>query len=425
MAVAIGYCIVSSLYPRRRDRYVHGQGGGANVGSTVGAVVTNPPYNRGVRVQIVSSKVGGGHQSVAEALRQAIVDVTSGAATVWVDDLYVQHGRFPLSRFPWLYATITRRSPRLWRLIFNATNRPPSGPRLNWVGDHLGGPSLMRLIRAREPDAVVTVLPGTTGFVARSVMRSGISANVEVVVTDWAEVHLGWASTFPAHYTVPTENAAQTITSVGIPQASVDVAGFPVRQQFVCIQRGPDARQKARDALGLPQDRFLILAMAGAEGSPAALAHLAALVRTPLDADILIVCGRNRRLLRKVSKLSSENVVRPLGFVENIAELMVASDVLVTKTGGVTLAEAVCAGLPILAFDPLPGQEEGNARYMVDAGAAELAESPSHLALLATELRWRPDRLTALAAGGQKLASPHSARKTAAAIVRRIAARGE
>ena len=92
------------------------------------------------------------------------------------------------------------------------------------------------------------------------------------------------------------------------------------------------------------------------------------------------MCGRNRRVFRRVERLEGVNPIVPLAFVENIADLMVASDVLLTKTGGVTLAEAFCCGLPVLAFDPLPGQEEGNARYAVECGAAELATSPSHLA---------------------------------------------
>ena len=383
----------------------------------------DPPYNGLVRVQIVSSKVGGGHQSVAEALRQALMTVTHDAAQVWVDDLYIQHSRFPASHFPWMYATITRRSPRLWRIFFDITNRPPSGPRLNWISDVLGGPSLKELIQARQPDAVVTVLPGTTGFVARSVMRSGVPANVEVVITDWADVHLGWASTFPAQYTVPTENAAQTLTSVGIPADSVRVNGFLVREQFDGLTHGRAATLAARERLGLPANRFLILLMVGAEGSPAALTHLAALARTPLDAEILVVCGRNRRLLRRVQRLSGVNPIRPLGFVENIADLMIASDLLVTKTGGVTLAEGFSAGLPVIGFDPLPGQEEGNARYIVAAGAAELADSPAHLVYIATELRWRPDRLTAIAGKGRQLATAGAARATAEAIVQRISRR--
>lgn len=381
------------------------------------------PYNPTVRVQILTSRVGGGHQSVAQALRQALEAAAAPAPVqVWEDDLFVQHGHFPVSHFPWFYATLTRRFPRLWRFIFDVTNRPPSGPRYNWIGDVVGGPSLSRLIARRRPDAVVTVLPGTTGFVARSVMRSGVPANVEVVITDWADVHLGWASTFPAQYTVPTENAVKTLTSVGIPRSAVDCPGFLVREQFTRVKRGPDAQRVARERLGLPPDRFLILAMVGAEGSPAAWAHLGAVIRTPLDADVLVVCGRNRRLYRRVERLEGTNPVVPLGFVENVADLMVASDVLMSKPGGVTLAEAFCCELPVVAFDPLPGQEEGNTRYVVASGAAELATSPTHLARLLTELRWSPERRAALAQAGRALASPNAAAETARAILGRIKA---
>lgn len=346
---------------------------------------------------------------------------------IWIDDLYLEHARFPASKFPWLYATGTRRFPRIWRLFFNVTNRPPSGTRLNWIGDFMVGTSLRELIARHRPDVVITVLPGTTGVIARSVVLSGVPIIVEVVVTDWADLHLGWASTFPAHYTVPTESAASSLTSVGIDPANVLVCGFPVREQFARVHPGPEARRQARQALGLPGDRFLILVMVGAEGSPAALAHLRALVKAPLSADVLVVCGRNRRLYRRIERLKDlqgSNTVQPLGFVENIAELMLACDLLVSKTGGVTLAEAFCCGLPVLAFDPLPGQEEGNARYVVQRGAAELAESPAHLVDLARELRWSPERRERLAANGHRLATPSAARDAAQAILARLSRQG-
>jgi UDP-N-acetylglucosamine:LPS N-acetylglucosamine transferase len=380
---------------------------------------------RCVRVQIVSSRVGGGHQSVAQALRRALERAAGPRIQVWVDDLYTELGRPPLSGFPATYALLTRRFPEVWRFIFDVTNRPPSGPRYNWVGDVIGGPSLKNLIEARRPDAVVTVLPGTTGFTARSVLRSGVPANVEVVITDWADVHLGWASTFPAHYTVPTENAMHTLLSVGIGRSDIDVHGLLVREQFVQVERGPVGKRHARERLGLPQDRFLILAMVGTEGSPEALAHLQAVASTPLDADILVVCGRNRRLLRLVKNMTGVNPIVPLGFVEQIADLMVASDVLLTKTGGVTLAEAFCCDLPVLAFDPLPGQEEGNARYMVACGAAELATRPAHLASLTAELRWSPARRAVLAENGHKLAAPGAATAAARSILTRIQHAGD
>jgi processive 1,2-diacylglycerol beta-glucosyltransferase len=102
---------------------------------------------------------------------------------------------------------------------------------------------------------------------------------------------------------------------------------------------------------------------------------------------------------------------------------MFACDLLVSKTGAVTLAEAFCCGLPVLAFDPLPGQEEGNARYVVGRGAAELATSPAHLVDLARELRWSPDRRAMLAANGRRLATPTAARDAAEAILARLSGR--
>ena len=84
-----------------------------------------------------------------------------------------------------------------------------------------------------------------------------VAGAVEVVVTDWAEVHLGWASTFPAYYTVPTDNAVETLLSVGIPPMMVHRSGFLVREQFASVEHGPAAQWRARERLGLPEDRFL------------------------------------------------------------------------------------------------------------------------------------------------------------------------
>ena len=164
----------------------------------------------------------------------------------------------------------------------------------------------------------------------------------------------------------------------------MDRPGFLVREQFATVEQGPEAKRRARERLNLPQDRFLILAMVGAEGSPEVLAHLGAVARTPLDADIMVVCGRNRRVFRRVERLEAVNRIEPLAFVENIADLMTASDVLLTKTGGVTLAEAFCCGVPVVAFDPLPARKKGT------HGTSSSAVLPSSPSRRPTWPRWRP-----------------------------------
>ena len=372
-----------------------------------------------MRVQILSSRVGGGHLSVARALVEGLRALGEPDLDVWVDDLYVDLARFPAGRFPWMYAMTTRRMPWLWRAFYRATDRPPRRRPFRLAEDALGGPGLRRILEERRPDAVVSVLPGIADFTARALASVGASATIEVVVTDWADVHLGWASYAATHYSVPTGSAAATLRAAGVPADTVTVSGFPVREQFVGLRLDDEARRAARERLELPLDRFVLLAMVGTEGSPAALAHLRALAMAPIDAEILVVCGRNVRLHRRVSRLETVNTLRALAYVEDVASLMLASDLLVTKAGGVTLAEAFCCGVPVVVFDPLPGQEEGNARFVTDRGAAELAASPRDLARIVSELRWSPAQRAALRENAVRLATPEAARAVAAAIVQR------
>ena len=357
--------------------------------------------------------------SVARALAEGLRALGEPSLDVWIDDLYVDLARFPAGRFPWMYAITTRRMPWLWRAFYRATDRPPRRRPFRLAEDALGGPGLRRILGERRPDAVVSVLPGIADFTARSLASVGVSATIEVVVTDWSDIHLGWASHAATHYSVPTESAAATLRDAGVPGEKVTVAGFPVREQFVGLRLDEASRRAARDRLGLPPNRFVLLAMVGTEGSPAALAHLRALAMAPIDAEILVVCGRNARLQRRVSRLETVNSLRALAYVEDVASLMLASDLLVTKAGGVTLAEAFCCGVPVVVFDPLPGQEEGNARFVTAQGAAELATSPRELASIVSELRWSPAHRSSLREHGARLATSGAALRTAAAILQR------
>jgi processive 1,2-diacylglycerol beta-glucosyltransferase len=189
-----------------------------------------------VRVQILSSRVGGGHLSVARALAEGLRALGEPSLDVWIDDLYVDLARFPAGRFPWMYAITTRRMPWLWRAFYRATDRPPRRRPFRLAEDALGGPGLRRILGERRPDAVVSVLPGIADFTARSLASVGVSATIEVVVTDWADIHLGWASHAATHYSVPTESAAATLRDAGVSGEKVTVAGFPVREQFVGLR---------------------------------------------------------------------------------------------------------------------------------------------------------------------------------------------
>jgi UDP-N-acetylglucosamine:LPS N-acetylglucosamine transferase len=154
----------------------------------------------------------------------------------------------------------------------------------------------------------------------------------------------------------------------------------------------------------LDRARFTILAMVGAEGSPRALSNIARLAQLELDAQLLVVCGHNDQLRRHVERLTTGLPLRAVGFVDNVADLMRACDLLVTKAGGVTLAEAFSCGLPVVVHDVLPGQEAGNLQYVLGHEAVLFAPDADSLAGIVHDLVQDPPRRGALAERGARLA---------------------
>src|SRR5439155_24536726 len=110
----------------------------------------------------------------------------------------------------------------------------------------------------------------------------------------------------------------------------------------------------------------------------------AQLAQLDLTAEMVVVCGRNEGLRARVAKLPARMPLRALGLVDNVAELMRSAEVLVTKAGGLTLAEAFCCGVPVVVHDVLPGQEAGNLEYVLARQAVEYAPTATRLSQLVT-----------------------------------------
>src|SRR5205085_6284432 len=138
------------------------------------------------------------------------------------------------------------------------------------------------------------------------------------------------------------------------------------------------------------------------------------------DAQLVVVCGRNAELRQRVERLAARVKLRALGFVEDVADLMHASEVLITKAGGLTLAEAFCCRMPVVVHDLLPGQEAGNLEYVLSKGAVLYAPRPSALVQVVSELVADPTRRAALAECGARLARPSAATQIAAHVLQRV-----
>ena len=363
------------------------------------------------RALVVYSRVGGGHLSAARAIANEL-ESTEHCAVSLVD-VYVECGRPPVTLFPAAYARLARHHPTLWSTIY-AASAHSLNPKFA-LGPFLR-PGLRRVMEEHRPDVVVSVLPGINGLLAEAAQQSG--ARVEVVLTDWHSVHRFWQARGVHHYTAPTESARLDCIRFGAPPDAVDVVGVPIRREFGMQAGCTRARRLAE--IGLDPDRFTVLVMVGAEGSPHALRSIASVARMKSDMQLLVVCGHNDELRRNVQRLRTTMPIRAVGFVDDVAGLMRAADVVVTKAGGLTLAEAFASRAPVVVHDVLPGQEAGNLDYVLGCRAALYAPNPEALARIVLDLRASLEMRTELAERGAQLARPDAARQIARNIMSRL-----
>jgi processive 1,2-diacylglycerol beta-glucosyltransferase len=329
-----------------------------------------------IRVLILTASYGSGHLAAAAALAAAFRD--AGADATVVDHFReLVHPVFArVTRT--LYASILRRAPLAWGMAYGLGDRLAAESPLTLGVTRLGRRRLARALRDLAPDVVVSV-HATPSAAMSSLREMGEPVPAHTtVVTDFV-AHRQWMARHVDRYCVAAEEVKHEYVARGIPPQRIAVTGVPVPRPF----ESPLDPLEARRQLGLAADGPVVLAMAGSYGSLGRLPQVArALVRLPGSVQGLVVCGLDARLQARLQRLTEGTAVRTLGYAHNIRSLMAASDVLVTKAGGMTVAEATAAEVPLILFGSLPGQERQNERFAARAGIALAARSPAELTRL-------------------------------------------
>jgi processive 1,2-diacylglycerol beta-glucosyltransferase len=213
-------------------------------------------------------------------------------------------------------------------------------------------------------------------------------------------------------YCVANEEVAFRLADRGVSRDKIAVTGIPVMPQFAApLDRATCARE-----LGLDPARFTVLMMAGG-GGVGALDELAERVLgDPTELQLVALAGRNETLLARLRAIAKKNPDRlfPLGFTTTVERVMTAADLVITKPGGLSTSECLAKGKPMLLVSPIPGQEERNADYLLEAGAAMKAVDAATLAFKLRTLLREPGRLARMSAASQSLGTPDAARDVVA-----------
>ena len=349
---------------------------------------------------------------MAAAVRSELLALHPGLRVELVDGL-LRYAPHPLNRLPDWYASIIAHGKGLWRHGYALSD----GRRRVRVLNHAARPyvraAVRRLLQAHPAEVMVSTHPLLVGPVLDGLGERG--PGFVTVVTDLISAHAWWFDCRAARTLVPTHAARTRALAFGLAPERVRVCGLPVARAF---RRGLRDKFAARRKLGWKVGQFTVLLLGGAEGMAPLQAIAGTLRASAMPMQLAVVCGRNAGLREQLTALDSQFPTYVYGFVENMAELMIASDVVVTKAGPSTVMEALNCGRPLLLSGAIPGQEEGNVRMVVEGGVGWWTPRPEQVLgrLRALRVSGRRELETA-AAAARKLVTPGAARAVATEII--------
>jgi processive 1,2-diacylglycerol beta-glucosyltransferase len=327
------------------------------------------------RVLILTASYGSGHNRVAATL--AAEFRRAGALPRVVDHFHdLVHPEFDRLTREFYYGVL-RRAPVLWGGAYWLGDQISVSSPLLMGLNRLGTRKLGKLLAVEPVEHVVSVHPTPVASLSELARRGVRIPTHTTVFTDFV-AHTQWIYPHVDHYCVPAPEIARDLVARGVARQRVVVTGIPVGEEFAL----PSERAQARLALGLSSRLPVLLFMDGSGGGFGQLEHATRTVlamEEPLQA--IVVAGREERLEARLREMTAgrESHVKVFGYVDNVRLLMAAADFLVTKAGGLTLAEALATELPVICFGSLPGQEARNERFAAMAGVALVASSGAQL----------------------------------------------
>jgi 1,2-diacylglycerol 3-beta-galactosyltransferase len=358
------------------------------------------------RIALLYGDTGGGHRSAAQSIDKGLHIVYGDAVqTELVNALNYAPSAFrPLTEGYPIWVNYAR---TLYALGFHASNKRRRVVALRNVLEPIGEKAAAEMLHDHPADVYVSCHPIFNHAVPFAIAAARMRSRYVHVVTDLVSGHVLHYAPEVDHCIVPTDEAREEAIRNFVRIDKISVAGQPVPPDF-------RARMGTRDALrrqlGLQDDKLTVLLMGGGDGMGRLEVTARELALSGLPIQMLVVCGRNRTVRENLEFVNPRvPYMKIFGFVDNVPELMGASDVIITKAGPGTICEAFIAGLPIVLYDAVPGQEEGNVRYVVDKGAGAWCPTPA--AVLKQLRTWitMPGDLAAARRASALLARPDSA----------------
>jgi processive 1,2-diacylglycerol beta-glucosyltransferase len=374
------------------------------------------------RILIMHASVGSGHVSAARALAEAFERKQAGE--VRVADIFDYGSQVFRETVTQSYIQLSGKAPLLWKMLYETTDAGDLDLLENMrhrLQGRFGRPLVSKFehfVRAYAPDVLICTHFLPVMLLSDLKVEGEWNAPLYCVITDYM-VHSQWLNRGVDGYFLASEITRAAMIARAAPPAILHVTGIPVKLEIADPK--PAAEMRAR--LRLPSGPPLIALFGGGIEPRRVRRMVTLLLEGAAPATLVVVAGRSEELAGALADLSDgPNVqLRVLGMIDYVDDLVAASDLVITKSGGLIVSEVLARGAPMLIVDPIPGQEEWNADFVAGSGAGIQLRNPEAVPPAASGLLGQPERLAMMREQARRFGRPRAALDIAERVLGELA----
>lgn len=313
-----------------------------------------------------------------------------------------------------IYMGVIKRTPQVWSYLYDNPGVAKRIENLKATLHKFNSPKFKVLFDRFKPDIVACTQAFPCGMVADYKKTYGSDLPLVAVLTDYIP-HAYWIYDTVDYYVVPCEELTERLQAKGVSPRKIKSLGIPFDPDFNQPVDKERLRQRLKLALGVPT----VLIMGGGQGLGPIKTIVKSLEKVEGNLLEIVVSGTNIKLYKTLKKKIKKYKKRVLlyGYAENIAELMTISDLIITKPGGVTTAEALSKRLPLLIVQPIPGQETSNTDFLTAKGAALKIEKAKDVHVVVEDLLRHPEKLKMMREACSFISKPSASLDIAALLL--------
>lgn len=308
-------------------------------------------------VLILYAKMGKGHYSASMATKEALIELYHDKYNVEVIDFFGLFSEGFSKSTAAAYDGSVKLMPNFYKAFFELSDSAFPVKLINT----LNYPSLLaafkKILSKYDPDIIISTFPIWDYAVAKMWKKQHPGAKFLNIITDSISIHKAWLIADADYRIVPNEDTAKVLMDRGVDPEKIKILGFPVSLTFTKEVE----KNTVLNFLNLNPKLFTVLLFAAIGNNKRNLQIIDSVINKKRDYNVIVVTGRNDTLMPKIEHLKYEKNVSVLGWTTNVPELLLSSDIVITKAGGATVMECIAAKKPMIITQVIPGQEEGNA----------------------------------------------------------------